>query len=224
MNLTEYIQAQLAAFGEYALNLPWENREFYVNYLAQTYHYVDHTHQLLCLVAGNCDKSLEKIRARFIEHASEEKGHERLLKQDLHQLGVRLDQRPEMPQTRNFYEVQFFQIQHVNPMAMFGYITVLEGLTYLYSKQILRKVHAAGMGKACKFLALHEEVDQDHFPHALQFLQGLPAETQEIVKKNFEQSLVLYREVLSQAAESANRQELNKGNFTRFVAVGNQAS
>lgn len=213
-----------ADFGKFALSLPWENREFYINYLAQTYHYVDHTHQLLCLVAGNCDKSLEKIRARFIEHASEEKGHEHLLKQDLHCLGARLDQYPEVPQTKNFYEIQFFQIQHVSPMAMFGYITVLEGLTYLYSKQILKKVNAAGMGKACKFLALHEEVDQDHFPHALQFLQGLPVEIQEIVKKNFDQSLVLYKEVLLQAADPAVREELNKGNLARFFSVSNQAS
>ena len=86
--------------------LPWSNREFYGLWLTQTYHFVRHSTRLVTLASSRLPLDLEGLRRRFVEHAKEEWGHERLAANDLKNLDFDLNHFRELGVTAGFY--QFF--------------------------------------------------------------------------------------------------------------------
>jgi uncharacterized ferritin-like protein (DUF455 family) len=147
---------------------------------------------------------------RFLEHASEEKGHETMLLNDLKNLGYKIEDFPELPETRMFWEPQFYKIQHVDPLSVMGYIVALEALaTELCPKLkiILEANHPAG---SFSFIKVHGEDDPDHVEKALAVIYSLPPERQKHIQENFVQSVLAYQAMVLKIKESISVRELLK--------------
>lgn len=178
------------------LSAPWEDPVFYSQWLAQTTHFVSHSSRLLALCAAHCAMDEQNFHLRFLAHAAEEKGHEKMAQKDLSQLGYSLEDLPELPSTQSFYQPQYYWIQYKNPMAFLGYIFCLELLAKEVGPFILKKVTEAYGGKAQLFIRVHAEEDEDHVESAIQLLQQLNEEQRQYALANLKQSCQNYEQIL----------------------------
>lgn len=173
--------------------LPWENKRFYASFLAQTYYFVRHSTRLLALASAySFDDSLHR---RYAAHIAEEKGHDRLALNDLNRLGVNLE--PELPQTRNLYETQYYKIERENASSLMGYILALEGVASMICPKIMTRITQAHGAECAKFLKLHIEEDPDHVEKAFAEIEALKEQELAQVVHNLIQSCSNYASMLT---------------------------
>lgn len=183
---------EIAGLTSVMEGMPWDDRNFYAHYLAQTFYFVQHSTRLLALAGGNTALSEDSLHRRFSSHIAEEKGHDRIALNDLKKLGIhRLP--AEAVATMNLYETQYYKIERQHPAALFGYILALEGVASLICPRFIEKIYQAHGIEAARFLKLHVEEDPDHVDKALEVIAGLPADQQDPIRVNLRQSLWNYR-------------------------------
>jgi pyrroloquinoline quinone (PQQ) biosynthesis protein C len=178
---------------------PWEQRVAYWDWLAQTYYYVRHSTRLLAAAAARfpLDERGSALHGRFTAHMGEEKRHEQLAIHDLKKLGGSIESMPEHPATRMFYEPQYYKIEHESPLALFGYILLLEAIGPTYGKQTMTRITAAH-GEGCvAFLRLHSEDDVEHLNKALEIIRSLPVQDRASIEQNLVQSTYAYSQLLN---------------------------
>ena len=126
-NLKQENQVALAVVIKAVDEFPWADHAAYAGWLAQTYHYAAHTVSLLSFMAArtNIKKEPELHKARIV-HSSEEAGHDKWLLADLAALGHSIDEFPELPETRAFWEPQFAKPDLYNVESVYGYTIILE--------------------------------------------------------------------------------------------------
>src|SRR5690242_4687019 len=103
----EKIQTHLSKMSE---EFPWENREVYASWLAQSYEYVRFSTRILALTAGHFPLEKTSHSTRFIQHAAEEKGHDKLLINDAKALGFDLKRLEVLPEAEAFHKSLYFWI------------------------------------------------------------------------------------------------------------------
>lgn len=177
---------------EEMLRLPWENKRFYASFLAQTYYFVRHSTRLLALASAYAAE--DSLHRRYASHIGEEKGHDRLALNDLTRLGVQLE--PELPQTRNLYEPQYYKIERQDSSALMGYILALEGVASLICPKIMDRITQAHGEECAKFLKLHVEEDPDHVDKAFAEIESLNPDLMTQVTANLIQSCANYSAML----------------------------
>jgi hypothetical protein len=182
---------------------PWENREFYTSWLAQTTYFVQHSTRLCGLASAYCNENQQSYHQRFLHHGIEEKGHEKLSILDLKSFGQELKNYEELPGTRSFYQTQYYWIQHKHPLALFGYIIFLECLAIEQGPKLTQRVTKAYGEKAARFLKVHSEEDIDHVEKAMEQIRQAPADAQEHIIQNLQQSFYNYEALLTQCQEHA---------------------
>ena len=181
---------------------PWEDKNFYSNWLAQTHYYTNHTTRLLALAGASLPLEEQALHNRFLKHAAEEKGHENLTLLDLKNLGMSIDQLAEMPATRSFYQVQYYWIEHGHPLAFFGFILYLESIAAYAGQQLGDRIESHYKARCSHFLRVHGEEDVDHVKEALTRAQNMSPENQQKILLNLEQSADLYEKILQSCRES----------------------
>jgi hypothetical protein len=191
-NFEDYLKHATLVFRD----LPWENVNSYSEWLAQTYFFVTKSTRLLALASAHTNKDQEKLHYRFIEHASEEKAHDRLLVNDLKQLGKTIDDFEEFSQTGAFYQAQYYWIQHVNSASFMGYIYILEGLAVMCGKEAYERVLGTHGKKAGSFLLVHSNEDIDHLQKAEEQIKKLDKTDFESFMENLRLSAGLYEQIL----------------------------
>ncbi|MBS1982527.1 MAG: iron-containing redox enzyme family protein [Bdellovibrionales bacterium] len=164
----------------------------YGNYLAQTYYYVAHSTRLLALSAGLMGKNDEEHFRRFVKHIAEENAHDVMAEADLHDLGFTIEDFPELPFTRTFWESQYYKVEHEGPFALMGYILALEYFACTNLPPLLEKVEKLYGGKARRFIKVHAEEDPDHTEKAIKVIEALTPEQQAVVMVNLKQSAAVY--------------------------------
>ena len=82
---------------------PWHHKNYYSEWLAQTYFYVSHTTRMLALATSKFSINEKSFHMKFIELINEEKGHEKLAEFDLKQLGFATSSFAELPETSAIY-------------------------------------------------------------------------------------------------------------------------
>lgn len=191
------------AFNQYVDDLvarlehfPWDNKDAYAYWLAQTYYFVRHTTVLLALSAAKFGNKNRKMQYATFKHIREELNHDLIPLEDLKALGTSIDKIPELEETSAFYQMQYYFIDHVHPIALYGYALALEGLAAkkgpaLY--EFLRQIHGE---KATKFVKLHAIVDQDHFQQGLEDFSDVTPEEAECITQNLHQSARIYSLIL----------------------------
>jgi pyrroloquinoline quinone (PQQ) biosynthesis protein C len=110
-------------------------------------------------------------------HIPEERGHDEWLLEDLESLGVAREEvlsRPPSPSVASLVGSQYYWIQHYHPVALLGYITLLEGYPPIAS-EIEELQRRTGYGPAAfRTLSLHGELDPHHGAELDAVLDSLP--------------------------------------------------
>lgn len=177
------------------LIFPWENKEFYCRWLAQTYYMVRHTTRFLCLTGAKFSFEDQKLHQFCLNHLKEEAGHELLAKKDLEILGDKLKQLPPSPETEYMIQNQYYWINKT-PFAHFGFFWVLEQLSVLCGNQIIERVHKAHGTNCTSFLDLHASEDVKHTKTIYSKVQAFPEHELESLISNIRQTGFAYSEML----------------------------
>ena len=197
-------KSSVATMSKSIRTFPWENKLAYANFLAQTYYYVCHSTRLLCASAAIFSQEDQHLHKRFIKHMDEENSHELLALRDLQRLGYKIEDFPEMAQTRTMYEIQYYKIEHVDPVALMGYILALEtmaGEDFKWLKEKLTGLY----GKDCvRFVQVHADDDPDHIEKAVEVVKGLKESRLHEIDLNIVQTGLYYPAMLDACAENAS--------------------
>lgn len=174
---------------------PWEDREAYCRWLAQTFYMVQHTTRFLCFTASQFGIENQSYHEFCLEHLREETGHEILAKNDLETLDDDLKNLPCAFETQFMIQSQYHLIQKT-PFAHFGFFWVLEQLSIQCGPYIIDRVHKAH-GKNCTtFLDLHAREDVGHVKEIYERVENFPDKELAIIKMNVEQTGWAYSEML----------------------------
>ncbi len=182
---------------------PWSSRTAYGDWTAQTYHYVKHSTRLLAAAAARfpIDDAGNALHHRFARHMAEEKKHELLCVHDLRALDFPLGAFPELPATKTFYASQYYTVEHEDPLALFGYILVLEVMSAREGGWIKGRIVEAHGDAAAAFVKLHSEEDGDHVEKALAALGAASEAERARVAENMHRTAYGYCAILAEVAK-----------------------
>lgn len=192
---TSFIKEPMDRLIGIVQSMPWEKKEFYSNYLAQTYHFVFHSCRLSALAISVTDKDQADYYRRSMGHIKEEDGHEALAITDLKRLGYAIEEFPENAVTRSLYEPQYFKTSRKNT-SLVGYILALELVAVAAFKPVYERLLMEYGPKSTNFVRVHVEEDESHVLKAFEELNRLSADELEEVLKNYEQTCYTFGEFL----------------------------
>lgn len=185
-------------------SLDFSDAKTYGNWLSQTYYYVCHSTRLLAHAAARFTVAhYDKEHIQMIEHAKAERMHERIAIHDLNQIGHKIEDFPELAQTKSLYLSIYSLIDRENPMSMFGYILILETLSLAKGLDIYKAALENFGPKASTYLKLHTEDDVEHLKSYEKILKEANAKDRQDIKDAIEITAHNYRGMLSGIQESA---------------------
>lgn len=118
------------------------------------------------------------------EHVEEERGHAEWLARDLVTAGVIVATRPTSWDAVQIVGAQYYQVLHGHPVALLGYMAVLEGSPMPTADiEALEALHGPEMLRTLRF---HAEHDIDHASSLRHLLDQVPAALQESVVNSAE--------------------------------------
>lgn len=204
MDVLQHMKDGYSSTANRMLETSWESKDAYAEWLAQSHFYVKHSTPLLMLAGALVAKEDYFLHNRFVEHASEEKGHSELLIADLHKTGHNIKEHNVHPTTAAFFQTQYYWVSHVSPQSFFGYILFLEGLAIEVCNpmaEIIEKHHGRASNR---FLAVHGAEDPGHVESAIEQINKFKPEYLEQIISNFDQSKFYYDSMLDYCQEIAN--------------------
>lgn len=179
---------------------PWENREAYVDFISNMYYFLSQACRLLTAAASECSQEYDVFHHRFVDHAKEEKNHEKLVLNDLRKLKEPL--RPVMASMPPIWQTQFYMIQKKSPLSLLGCVLYLENLSL--SEGIGPKIYdrcLEAYGKqATSYLRVHVEEDADHVDSLYEVLDQIPAHEAENIKESLLITSSLYKNFINELA------------------------
>jgi hypothetical protein len=208
--MKDLMHAEIGRLEALVAPLDLGDRRAYGNWLAQTHYFVLHSTRLLALASSRFGHGHDDLHYRFAEHVRQEKGHDLMAKKDLKNLGFSLADFPELPETQAFYQTQYYWIEHVDPIAFFGYILCLEALAVTdWARGIHVRARDSFGSKASVFLKVHTVEDEGHLEQALAHLAPLDEAEKAIIAANLKLSCYLYgkiyeRMIADRRAETAD--------------------
>lgn len=196
---------QMAKTEPIILGYPWENKEAYAMWLAQTYYMVNHSTRLVALAGAHAPLDRNFLHDRYVDHAKEERGHQLIAISDLKTLGYAIEQLPCLSSSAAMYQIQYYWIQHRGAASFFGYTLALEALAEKFGPQIYKRILAAHGKQACKFLNLHAEADVGHLEEAFKNIDKLNPIEAQMALENMAISSDTYREMLIKSREKVEQ-------------------
>ncbi len=189
-NLSITLEKEIRKTIEHIDSCQWSNnKEFYADYVAQTFYYVRHSTRLLALCASRLNYETEQaIHLRFIKHLGEEFNHEKLALSDLKNLGYHIDDFSELVTTRLFYEPQYFKIEHERPLALMGYVLYLEALAQKFSPIVAKEISGKYGARSATFFQVHGDEDPKHVAEAVKMIGSLSEADLKSIENNLIQS------------------------------------
>ncbi len=188
---------------------PWDNKHAYAQFLAQTYYYICHSTRLLAASAARFSQEDQGLHKRFLKHTDEENSHELLALRDLQKLGFKIEDFPELAQTKTLYEIQYFKIEHQDPAALMGYILALETMAGEDFKWLKDKVTGLYGKETAKFVQVHADEDPDHIEKAVQVIKSLKTIRLPGIDINIEQTAICYTDMLKASKAAALKATLS---------------
>ncbi len=207
-NLKQVCQAELARTN--LLDLNWEEPRVYAEWLAQTYHYAAFSTRIIGLAACHFDYHRDDLHHKFLDHAREEKHHEKILPVDLKNLGYALEQFRPSESAKILFQNQYYWIQNVNPISVYGYFLYLEGLAVDFGPKIYERLKKAHPEKASRYLKVHVEEDQGHVDGHYNFIDKLDHSQQLLIEENLMQTSFVYRQFLKEIESNSQSQVIKK--------------
>ena len=191
-------QEQLKKTEMLVESLPWGDRAFYSNYLAQTYYFVCHSTRLLARSVSHFGVDRNNLYQRFVAHIKEENYHERIAVNDLLAMGLTPENFEQLAITKAFWESQYYKIDQSKGTSLLGYIFYLEAIPVYSFKDVLKYLPE----NSCQFLKVHIEEDPRHLELALKTIQELSADEQHEIWDNFNQTAEIYQLMLQEIAKN----------------------
>lgn len=163
-------------------------RDFFPEFLIATHQYVRASVPLLETAAETCaalagsDPIAARLASYYSAHAAEERGHDQWLLEDLGHMGVAAgDVLRQVPpaSVAALAGAQYFWIRHAHPVALLGYMTVLEqppSEKHLESVQRRTKLPAP----AFRTLREHARLDHGHGAEMDALIDSLPLDREKI--------------------------------------------
>lgn len=191
-------------------NYPWEDEEAYVDFISNMYYFLSQACRLLASAASRCDLSLDAFHHRFIEHANEEKNHEKLVLSDLR--GLKRDLKPCLYSMPPLWQTQYYLIENKDPLSLFGCILYLENLSlaeHIGPNAYNRSLKKYGR-KATNYLRVHVEEDEDHIDKLYVALSQLPEASQEAVYESLKITSSLYKNFITELFEVHQEKVVSK--------------
>jgi len=180
----------------------WENADSYVSWMAQTLEYVTYTTRILALTGSSFPLDKTALASRFIQHSTEEKGHEKMLYNDAKALGFNLAQMPTLPEAEAFHKSIYFWIYQNRPAVVMGWVILLEGFAVRNGDKVHARVEKAHGKKASTFLKVHTNEDPGHLEAAFGMLSAFSEKELEDVAHGLELYGKLYGNIF-RAVEAA---------------------
>lgn len=205
-----YVSEKVEELARQFERCDWENKEFYREYVAQTYHYTRHSVRMLAAAAAAADENHTDYYQRSLQHIREEAGHEKLALADLKALGGDIADYPELDITRALWETQFYKIQR-QPTALLGYILVLEALAVRCLPPMKTRLSKAYGANAIHFVRVHADEDPDHVEKAYAQIDALPEGERAAVWKNFSQTCAVWAHFMDDISAKAVKRSANDG-------------
>jgi hypothetical protein len=199
----EKIQDQLSEVSE---SFPWENTEAYVSWLAQTLEYASYATRILALTGGHFPLHQTALAARFFQHATEEKGHDKLLFSDAKALGYELANIPLLAEAEAFHKSLYFWIYQGRPAVIMGWILLLEGFAIRRGPAIYARAEKAYGRKPTSYLRVHTEEDPDHVDKAFEVLSIFSESELKDVAHGLELYASLYANIYKAISAKVNTQ------------------
>lgn len=200
----ERIQFHIDRLAKQIENVDWQDKRIYGAYLAQTYHYVQRSTRMLALAAARFPLEQNKVHQRFLKHISEENHHERLAEHDLKALGFQVSDFSESAPLRAFYQVQYYNIEHVSAWSIMGFILALEGLAVTKGQWLYEMIARLHGPKTGAFLKVHAAEDIEHFDQACSLIEGLSENEIAEIERALETSCYLYGAMLRELPQVAH--------------------
>lgn len=201
-NIQHEINRALDSMQDSIEHFPWENREAYVSWMAQSFEYVQYVTRILSLTGGRLPMTYNKLSNRFIQHSAEERGHEKLLINDCKALGVDIQNIPVLPEAEGFHKSLYYWIYQGNPLAVLGWAIFLEAFAVRYGETIFKRTEPAHGKKACSFLHVHIHEDPDHVQKGEEILKTLEAKDFVEVTRGIRLYAGLYRSMYQSVANA----------------------
>lgn len=178
----QLVRAPLDAVAEELWTHP-RLREIYPEFLFRNHSVIRSSVPLMKAAAERCEKLLETdpvakgMLAYFQKHIPEETGHDDWVLDDLEVLGFRRDevlQRVPPLSAAELAGAQYYWIRHVHPVALLGFIAVLEGTPpdVPFFEQTADRIGVPR--RAFSNLLLHGKLDPQHRDDLDRTLDALP--------------------------------------------------
>ncbi len=177
---------------------PWESELFYQHWLAQTYNFVCHSTRIVALAGALFPYDKNAFHLSAIEHLTQERNHEKMLVRDLSNFGKKIEEFPILHQSSIFYQTQYYWIEHVNPISVYGYYLFLEGLAAEIGPKVYDRLKSVYSEKCITFMKVHAHEDPHHIQEHLNGLSKVSQNEQDLIIKNFVQSMHIYKSLLNE--------------------------
>ena len=206
MDLVSLYEEQMSKYQKNWDQFPWTDSNAYTAWLAQTYYYARHTTRIISFAGSLFPFGDQETHNRFLEHASEEKNHDRLLMSDLRHFGHKPEDFKELTATANLYQTQYYWAMIESPMALFGYFLSLEGLAVTCCKTAVDKLEKVKPGcKYATFLRVHAHDDVEHIKVAMDFAKAAEPKDLDMIKNNLVRTTDNYCQMLNSCKEAASK-------------------
>ena len=143
------------------------DRDVYIRYLANARYYAQFSPVLMALGASRLSASHPELSRYLLKHAADEQGHDAWALEDLRELGVEASEalatRP-VPACSALVGYVHFLAGHANPVALFGWMYVLEAVGDDLGAKIGERL-LASLGEsrsAVRFVVGHGVADVAH--------------------------------------------------------------
>lgn len=136
------------------------------------------TQQVISASEGLMEEAISRssgpLKAYFVEHLEEERGHARWLADDLKTAGIDMSKMPLIRRAVEMAGSQYYLIKHVSPVSLLGYMAVLEGFPIaLGTVNALEAAHGTDLLRTLRY---HAEHDLDHRKALFSMIDQHPCE------------------------------------------------
>ena len=182
---------------EVLIHSPWDKKEFYTEWLAQTYYFLRHSTRIFCLAAGRMAHYQNVHHLYLMGHAKDERSQELLCEQDLRDFGLKASDFVESQATRALYAQIYYGITFENPLSVYGYILCFEGMAAYTGHPLGDRVREIyGEKKANRFLTILSQEDPQRTEKTIAMVDKLNPFEADQIYSTLQATFWLYRELV----------------------------
>lgn len=193
MSIRNELEMYLRRYQDQYPTSLFRDKDFYCEWLAQTYYFVRHSTALLGYSMPHLKN--DGLRHHFEHHLGEEQRHDLIALKDLEKMGRQISDYEESVMTQAFYQSQYYRISFEGGTSLLGYILFLEGLAVVWGKCVYEDIKDIHKGAAL-FLKVHAEEDPHHLESAIETILKLSTSEQEVILRNLRYSHQIYETII----------------------------